>query len=227
MTLRSALVGGTLCLLLGLSAAGVSAAETAPGSPVPPPAVVMLPEAAPAAEAGAPTVAPSDFPAPLIRPALAEVYLTHGRSRGGPRLTFPGCAATATAIRRMATGQVSAARNRCAHTVHEALGWGLGDAHQWLGLSKCGFRERTKEEGAQAGDIVVWPFTFGRRRSQHIGIAVQTDNGLRLLSNLTGGIELSALVPGYAAFYKPPAPEPPALAAAAASPQAPGESASD
>lgn len=120
----------------------------------------------------------------------------------GPAVKFPTTAVTAQAIRRMANYQVSAGRNRCAHTMREALGWGLGDAHQWLSLPSVGFMRRSSSEPAKPGDIVVWPFTFGSRHSQHIGIAVGTDTGVSLLSNLSGKICVSRLADGYAAFYK-------------------------
>jgi hypothetical protein len=123
----------------------------------------------------------------------------------GPRLTFPLCGATANAIRLIASGKVSHGYNRCAQTVHEALGFSLGDAHSWLQLPSVGFVERTGEP-AQPGDIIVYPFTYGARRSQHIGFAVGTQAGVRLLSNLCGRIRVSDLVGGYAAFYKPAAP---------------------
>lgn len=123
-------------------------------------------------------------------------------ARLGTTLTFPASAETARAIRRMAQGQVSAIPNRCAGTLREALGWGLGDAHQWVALPGRGYHERPRGSAAQPGDIVVWPFTFGRRNSQHVGIAVGTPSGTRLLSNLSGDLGLSSLAPGYRAYWR-------------------------
>ncbi|MGE5532072.1 MAG: CHAP domain-containing protein, partial [Bacteroidota bacterium] len=163
-----------------------------------------------------PTLAPSpDFeplPAPERRrivvpapaPAIGQVALKNGQ-----QVHYPKAAVTASAIVKIATRQVSSVRNRCARTMREALGWGLGDAHQWVSLEKRGFSRRKPGEGAQPGDIIVWPFTFGSRGTQHIGVAVGTSSGTRLLSNLSGSIEISQLAPGYRAYYKPlPAAEP-------------------
>jgi hypothetical protein len=121
----------------------------------------------------------------------------------GADITFPMQAATANAIRRITSGKVSAQPNRCARTMREALGWGLGDAHEWLRLPDVGFMSRPPGYAAQPGDIVVWPFTYGSHGCQHIGIAVGTQEGVELLSNLCGHICLSPLKPGYSAFFKP------------------------
>ncbi len=123
-------------------------------------------------------------------------------SRLGMNLIYPKHAETASAIRRMARGEVSSIYNRCAGTMREALGWGLGDAHDWTALPEQGFQQRPAGAAAQPGDIVVWPFTYGSRNSQHIGIAVGTDAGMRLLSNLSGNLGLSRLVSGYRAYFK-------------------------
>ena len=56
---------------------------------------------------------------------------------------------------------------------------------------------------ARPGDILVWPFTFPPRGSQHIGIAVQQDGRLMLLSNLSGRLGTTRIEPGYIAFYNP------------------------
>lgn len=117
-------------------------------------------------------------------------------------LIFPKDADTASAIRRMAKGQVSAAPNYCARTMREAMGWGLGDAHDWTALPSRGYTQRPAGAEAQPGDIVVWPFTYGSRNSQHIGIAVGTDRGTRLLSNLSGTLGLTRILPGYGAYWK-------------------------
>lgn len=149
----------------------------------------------------APTAAPPIITAPETLTPLGFTYLLTPRGQQGPRITFPANAATAQAIRRLASRSVSSGVHRCARTMREAMGWGLGDAHQWLKLDDMGFSVRAGRS-AQPGDIIVWPFTFGRAGSQHIGIAVGTDSGPRLLSNLSGSICLSAIVPGYRAFYK-------------------------
>ncbi|MEN6304002.1 MAG: CHAP domain-containing protein [Armatimonadia bacterium] len=140
-----------------------------------------------------------DMPGEVLELVSMNMVLDGGRP--GPRITFPAAVPTAQAIRKMALRQVSARRNRCAGTMREALGWGLGDAHVWANeLPYKGFDKRPKN-GARPGDIVVWPFTFGSRRSQHIGFAVGTDAGVKLLSNLSGNLCVSRLAPGYAAFY--------------------------
>jgi len=120
----------------------------------------------------------------------------------GETVIFSAQAATAGAIRRMAQGQVSSEPNFCARTLREALGWGLGDAAQWVTLPTRGYRERPAGSNPQPGDILVWPFTFGSRNRQHVGVAVGTSAGPRLLSNLNGRIRLSRLLPGYRAFGK-------------------------
>jgi hypothetical protein len=131
-------------------------------------------------------------------------YLLGPGGSQGPRVTFPACAATANAIRRFAAKSVSHRPNRCATSLGEAMGWCLGDAHDWMRLPTQGFTMRQPGTAAQPGDVLVWPFTFGRRGSQHVGLCVGTDQGNRLLSNLTGDICLSELVPGYRAFHKEP-----------------------
>ena len=122
--------------------------------------------------------------------------------RLGETLLFPPWAETAGAIRRMAQGQVSATPNRCARTLREALGWGLGDAAQWVALPKRGYKQRPKHVDPLPGDILVWPFTFGSRNRQHVGIAVGTSPGIRLLSNVNGRLGLSQILPGYRAYWK-------------------------
>ncbi len=122
--------------------------------------------------------------------------------RLGEALFFPPWAETAGAIRRMAQGQVSATPNRCARTLREALGWGLGDAAQWVTLPKRGYRQRPSHVDPLPGDILVWPFTFGSRNRQHVGIAVGTSPGIRLLSNVNGRLGLSQILPGYRAYWK-------------------------
>lgn len=148
-----------------------------------------------------PELAPEavDVPGEVLELVSMNMLLKGGRP--GPKIVFPAAVPTASAIRKMALRQVSSRPNRCAGTMREALGWGLGDAHVWAKkLPYKGFEKRPKN-GARPGDIVVWPFTFGSRGSQHIGFAVGTDNGVKLLSNLSGNLCVSRLAPGYAAFY--------------------------
>jgi len=138
----------------------------------------------------------------LVSGPTAGGMVSEHFARLGATLTFPAQAETARAIRRMAEGRVSAIPNRCAGTLREALGWGLGDAHRWTALPRRGYHERPRGAAAQPGDIVVWPFSFGRRNSQHVGIAVGTASGGRLLSNLSGDLGLSPLLPGYRAYWR-------------------------
>lgn len=138
--------------------------------------------------------------------AVEDGYVMQRPTREMPQsetLAFPADAESARAIRRMARGEVSAAPNRCAGTMREALGWGLGDAHQWTALPSRGYSARPPGATARPGDIVVWPFTYGRRNSQHVGIAAGTEAGTMLLSNLNGDLGLTPLLPGYRAFWKP------------------------
>ena len=126
---------------------------------------------------------------------------TSTHARIAATILYPEGASTAAAIRRMASGQVSAVPNRCAGSMREALGWGLGDAHVWAtGLPQRGYIQRGPGELAQPGDIIVWPFTFGSRSRQHIGFAVEQGGKVVLLSNLSGSIVLSQILPGYLAF---------------------------
>lgn len=216
----------SLCFVVALSQVPPACANTGPAAEQPLPAVAdpvpLLRTLEPAAE---PSLAPSPLPDVLIapgrrartasaQPAMGQVcLLTAWGYRVGPMLSYPARAATANAIQLMATHQVSTGRNRCARSVREALGWGLGDAHEWLSLTKRGFTRRPKGECAQPGDIVVWPFTFGSNGSQHIGIAVGTEDGPKLLSNMLGNMQVSRLAPGYVAFYKNVMPAAPSLIA--------------
>jgi hypothetical protein len=130
-------------------------------------------------------------------PVIAEYFPLLGET-----LVFPAEADTADAIRRMATGRVSALPAYCARTLREALGWGLGDAAQWVALPTRGYRERLGTPPAP-GDILVWPFTFAKHGGQHVGIAVGTPSGqIRLLSNLGGRIAVSIVPPGFRAFWR-------------------------
>ncbi len=122
---------------------------------------------------------------------------------GNLMLTYPREGEICKAVEKMATGRVSHEPNRCARTLREALGWGLGDAAEWLKrLPERGYKPRP-DGLARPGDILVWPFTYGPRRTQHIGIAVSQNGKLMLLSNLNGVLGTSELVGGYVAFYKP------------------------
>jgi hypothetical protein len=121
---------------------------------------------------------------------------------GGVMLTYPTDSEVRRAVERMATGQVTHVPNRCARTMREALGWGLGDAHEWAyELPSCGWQART-DGLARPGDILVWPFTYPPRGSQHIGMAVEQNGRLMLLSNLDGYLGTTPIVSGYVAFHK-------------------------
>lgn len=121
----------------------------------------------------------------------------------GTVLSYPARGEINTAVRAMLEGRVENIPNRCAATMRTALGWGLGDAHRWAErLPHMGYIER--EDGLpRPGDILVWPFTYGSARSQHIGIAVRQGRKLMLLSNLNGRLGTSEILGGYIAFYRP------------------------
>ncbi len=121
----------------------------------------------------------------------------------GTAITYPADGEVSDAVRRMLTGSVSHGRNLCARTMREALGWGLGDAHSWAyRLPHRGYT--TRADGlVRPGDILVWPFTYGPRRSEHIGVAVRQGRRLVLLSNLSGRLGTSPVLGGYVAFYHP------------------------
>jgi len=121
----------------------------------------------------------------------------------GVVLTYPKSGEIRRAIERMATGQVSNVPNRCARTMREALGWGLGDAHVWAHMLPSRGYVARRDGLARPGDILVWPFTYPPRNSQHIGIAVQQNGRLMLLSNLSGNLGTVDVQPGYVAFYRP------------------------
>ncbi len=118
-------------------------------------------------------------------------------------LTYPAEGRVNRAVERMATGQVSHAKNRCARTMAEAIGFGLGDAADWAKrLPAMGYVQR--DDGvARPGDILVWQFTYGPGNTQHIGIAVLQSGRLMLLSNLAGRLGTSEVLPGYLAFHRP------------------------
>ncbi len=123
----------------------------------------------------------------------------------GSAITFPAEGEVSTAVRRMLTGRVSHGRNLCARTMREALGWGLGDAHSWAyRLPHRGYVPRA-DGGVRPGDILVWPFSYGPGRSEHIGIAVRQGRKLVLLSNLSGCLGTSEIPGGYIAFHQPEA----------------------
>ncbi|MHB8997428.1 MAG: efflux RND transporter periplasmic adaptor subunit [Armatimonadota bacterium] len=118
-------------------------------------------------------------------------------------LTYPRDNEVGRAVEKMATAQVTHVPDRCARTMREALGWGLGDAAVWMNrLPERGYRARA-DGLARPGDILVWPFTYGPRRNQHIGVAVSQAGKLMLLSNLSGTLGTTELLGGYVAFYKP------------------------
>ena len=132
-------------------------------------------------------------------------------------LTYPRDNEIGRAVEKMATVQVTHEPDRCARTMREALGWGLGDAAVWMDrLPERGYKPRT-DGLARPGDILVWPFTYGPRRSQHIGVAVSQGGKLMLLSNLSGTLGTTELQGGYVAFYRPAAPAAKPMAATKAS----------
>lgn len=121
----------------------------------------------------------------------------------GALISYPANGDVSEAVRLMLEGRVNHRPNLCAATMREALGWGLGDAHQWATrLPHKGYVPR--EDGLpRPGDILVWPFTYGPDRSQHIGFAVRQGRKLMLLSNLSGRLGTTEVLDGYIAFYKP------------------------
>ena len=121
----------------------------------------------------------------------------------GLTLTYPREGEVSVAIERMATGRVSHVPNLCAATLGEALGWGCGDAAMWArGLPERGYKAR--EDGiARPGDLLVWPFTYGPNRAQHVGIAVGQGGTIMVLSNSGGVLGTKPLLGGCLAFYKP------------------------
>ncbi|HUS81269.1 MAG TPA: hypothetical protein VM283_08385 [Armatimonadota bacterium] len=120
----------------------------------------------------------------------------------GTAITYPDGGEVSQAVRRMLTGDVSHQRNLCARTMREALGWGLGDASSWAWrLPHRGYAMR-KDGLARPGDILVWPFTYGPGRSQHIGVAVRQGRRLVLLSNLSGRLGTTEILGGYLAFHR-------------------------
>ncbi len=118
-------------------------------------------------------------------------------------LTYPASGQIKRAVEKMGTGRVSHVKNRCARTMAEALGWGLGDAANWAnGLPRKGYELR--QDGlARPGDILVWPFTYGPRGTQHVGVAVLQGGKLMMLSNLAGRLGTSEILAGYLAYHKP------------------------
>lgn len=121
----------------------------------------------------------------------------------GTVLAYPADGEINAAVRAMLERRVNHRPNLCAATMREALGWGLGDAHQWAErLPRMGYVER-QDRLPRPGDILVWPFTYGPNRSQHIGIAVRQGRKLMLLSNLNGRLGTSEILGGYMAFYRP------------------------
>lgn len=121
-------------------------------------------------------------------------------------LSYPREGEISRAVEKMMKGEVEHDPGYCARTLRLALGWGLGDAYNWATqLPQRGWRAR--EDGLpRPGDILVWPFTYGRNHSQHIGVAVRQGERMMLLSNLEGRLGTSEILGGYIAFYKPTAP---------------------
>ncbi len=124
-------------------------------------------------------------------------------------LSYPREGEISQAVEKMIKSEVEHDPGYCARTLRLALGWGLGDAYNWaVQLPQRGWRAR--EDGLpRPGDILVWPFTYGRNHSQHIGVAVRQNERMMLLSNLEGRLGTSELVGGYIAFYKPTTPASP------------------
>lgn len=122
-------------------------------------------------------------------------------------LSYPKSGEMSQVVEKMMKGEVEHDPGYCARTLRLALGWGLGDAYNWaVALPKQGWRAR--EDGLpRPGDILVWPFTYGRNHSQHIGVAVRQNGQMMLLSNLEGRLGTSDIIGGYLSFYKPAAPE--------------------
>ncbi len=121
----------------------------------------------------------------------------------GTALTYPREGEVSRAVSRIIEGRVSHRANLCARTMREALGWGLGDAHAWARrLPHMDYAVRS-DGLARPGDILVWPFTYGPGRAEHIGIAVRQGRRLMLLSNLGGRLGTSEVLGGYLAFYRP------------------------
>lgn len=121
----------------------------------------------------------------------------------GLTLTYSREGEICRAVERMATRRVSHQPNMCAKSLAEALGWGLGDAAMWARrLPDRGYRRRP-DGIARPGDILVWPFTYGPGRSQHVGIGVAQGDTMMLLSNEGGVLGTTPLKGGYLAFYRP------------------------
>ena len=137
------------------------------------------------------------------RKSFVEGMKTTVFPQTGLALTYPREGEPAVAIERMAAGRVSHVPNMCAATLGQALGWCLGDAAMWAHrLPEKGYKVR--EDGvARPGDILVWPFTFGASRSQHVGIAVAQGGAMMVLSNSGGTLGTQPLSGGYLAFYRP------------------------
>jgi biotin carboxyl carrier protein len=121
-------------------------------------------------------------------------------------LSYPREGEISRAVEKMMKGEVEHDPGYCARTLRLALGWGLGDAYNWATqLPQRGWQARA-DGLPRPGDILVWPFTYGRNHSQHIGVAVRQGERMMLLSNLEGRLGTSEILGGYIAFYKPTAP---------------------
>ena len=126
-------------------------------------------------------------------------------------LSYPREGEVSQAVEMMMKGEVEHDPGYCARTLRLALGWGLGDAYNWaVQLPQRGWQARA-DGLPRPGDILVWPFTYGRNHSQHIGVAVRQNERMMLLSNLEGRLGTSELVGGYIAFYKPTTPPAPGV----------------
>lgn len=98
---------------------------------------------------------------------------------------------------------VRANKNLCAQSVGDTLGYRVGDAHQSHNVLKSRGWQRVKPGDVDVGDVVSYPFTFGRKRTQHIGYAVRLNGKLMLASNLSGRRKITRLAPGYIAMRDP------------------------
>jgi biotin carboxyl carrier protein len=118
-------------------------------------------------------------------------------------LSYPRTGEMSQVVEKMMKGEVEHDPGYCARTLRLALGWGLGDAYNWaVELPKRGWASR--DDGLpRPGDILVWPFTYGRNHSQHIGVAVRQNGQMMLLSNLGGRLGTSEILGGYLSFYLP------------------------
>ncbi len=165
-----------------------------------------------------PRFGPAPCPDPKLRENLKQLHdwqnsfvdgMTTAIYNQRLLLAYPREGEISRAVEKMMKGEVEHDPGYCARTLRQALGWGLGDAYNWATqLPQRGWVAR--EDGLpRPGDILVWPFTYGRNHSQHIGVAVRQGERMMLLSNLEGRLGTSEILGGYVAFYKPTSPTAP------------------